>query len=60
LIAGVLVIGLLGLLSGFLPFYGIIVASVLSTIAITSMLENMGNRSVERFLESHQQESDES
>src|SRR5437660_6078376 len=59
LIASVLVIGLLGLLSGFLPFYGIIVASVLSTIGITSMLENMRNRSVDRFLERHQQENEE-
>jgi len=59
LIASVLVIGFLGLLSGFVPLYGIIVASVLSTIGITSMLENMRNRSVDRFLERHQQENEE-
>src|SRR5438046_10138210 len=60
LIASVLVIGLVGLWSGFLPFYGIIIASVLSTIGITSMLDNMGNRSIRRFLERHPQGNDES
>lgn len=59
-IASVLLIGLLGLLSGFLPLYGIIIASVLSTIGITSMLENMGNRTVDRFLEQYRQATEES
>jgi len=60
LVASVIVIGVLGLLSGFLPFYGIIIASVLSTIGIMSMLENMGKRSVDRFLERYRQEKEES
>lgn len=60
LVASVIVIGTLGLLSGFLPLYGIIIASVLSTLAIMSMVENMGKRSVDRFLERYRQEREES